>query len=418
MIRLPDHPRYAYAVGFNSRRDDPEGLQQGGFPVHRLAVLLLLVVVLVAPLGPRSQVGAAPKDAIPAGAVPAKVVRAISGHTIVVERAGTRQTVYLRLVDAPRKGGPSAACFGSEATKRLAVMLPKGRTVYLERDDADPGGAGSLLRYVWFKGVKGGVYLANELMVREGYAILDEAQAIRADASAEGRGLDRLRAAQEEAKAKRAGWWTTCLDAGLDAALAAAAAAGAADVAALEVPATTVDTPTTDALAPDVAADAVDVAAPDVAAVGDVMDAAGPVVPVRVAIPAIGVDAWIEQVGVSDGVMGTPQDPWAVGWYPAYGAPGGGGSVVMAGHKDWSSIGPTVFADLSTVGGGETIFVTGADGSTVTYQVTAAWAVDASTPAEAVIGGAGGESLTLITCTGNFDGAAYDARYIVQAVRV
>ncbi len=188
------------------------------------------------------------------------------------------------------------------------------------------------------------------------------------------------------------------------------------------------DTPTTDALAPDVpapdvAADAVDVAAPDVAAVGDVMDAAvadavGPVVPVRVAIPAIGVDAWIEQVGVSDGVMGTPQDPWAVGWYPAYGAPGGGGSVVMAGHKDWSSIGPTVFADLSAVGGGATIFVTGADGSTVTYQVTAAWAVDASTPAEAVIGGAGGESLTLITCTGNFDGAAYDARYIVQAVRV
>ncbi|MDP9367141.1 MAG: sortase, partial [Chloroflexota bacterium] len=299
----------------------------------------------------------------------------------------------------------SGECFGKEATNRLRVMLPKGRTIYLERDPSDPGGAGSLLRYVWFKGIKGGVYLANEIMVREGYAILDDNQAVLDEAATEGRGLDRLRTAQEAAAAKQVGWWTTCRGTAVAVAAALEAATlntGAADTA---LGATEPDTPQ-------------DATSSDSGLGGTGSDAAGPVVPVRVAIPAIGVDAGIEQVGIVDGVMGTPQDPWAVGWYPDYGAPGGGGSVVMSGHKDWWSIGPTVFANLGALGGGEAIFVTGADGSLVTYQVTAAWAVDAGTPAEAVIGGAGGESLTLITCTGNFDGAEYDSRYIVQGVRI
>ncbi len=397
--------RYAWV---NSRQDDGEGLQQGGLPVHRLAVLLLFVAVLVAPLGPRSQVNAAPSDKIPAGALKATVVRAINGNTIVVERAGKRQTVYLRLVDAPGRRRSSVECFGKEATNRLRVMLPKGRTVYLERDPSDPGGAGSLLRYVWFNGIKGGVYLANELMVREGYAILDDNQAILPEAAAQGQGVERLRTAQEAAAAKRAGWWTTCR--GTAVAVAAALEAATLDTGSANT--------ALDATGSDTANTALDATGSDSAQDATGSDAAGPVVPVRVAIPAIGVDAGIEHVGIVDGVMGTPQDPWAIGWYPDYGAPGGGGSVVMAGHRDWWSIGPTVFANLGALGGGETIFVTGADGSLVTYQVTAAWAVDASTPAEAVIGGAGGESLTLITCTGNFDGAEYDSRYIVQGVRI
>ncbi|MDP9370421.1 MAG: thermonuclease family protein, partial [Chloroflexota bacterium] len=269
--------------------------------MHRLAVLLLLVAVLVAPLVPRSQVNAAPSDKIPAGALKATVVRAINGNTIVVERAGERQTVYLRLVDAPASHRSSVECFGKEATNRLRVMLPKGRTIYLERDPSDPGGAGSLLRYVWFKGIKGGVYLANEIMVREGYAILDDNQAILDEAATQGRGLDRLRTAQEAAAAKQAGWWTTCRGTAVAVAAALEAATLNTGAAATALGATEPDT-AQDATGSDAGLGAT---GSDAALGATGSDAAGPVVPVRVAIPAIGVDAGIEQVGIVDGVMGT-----------------------------------------------------------------------------------------------------------------
>ena len=151
---------------------------------------------------------------------------------------------------------------------------------------------------------------------------------------------------------------------------------------------------------------------------GGFADASGAFSPTRISIPAIGVDAPIEQVGIYDGVMGTPAGPMNVGWYPAISSPGTGSNVVMAGHVDYYTIGPAVFYSLASLGAGSEIYVTGPNGEGITYAVTGSTVVGADTPAENVLGGPGGESLTLITCSGGFNGVAYDSRTIVYASRI
>jgi hypothetical protein len=147
-------------------------------------------------------------------------------------------------------------------------------------------------------------------------------------------------------------------------------------------------------------------------------EAEGAFTPTRIVIPAIGVDAYIEQVGIYDGVMGTPAGPMNVGWYPAISSPGYGTNVVMAGHVDYYTVGPAVFYSLASLGVGNEIYVMGPDGTGFAYSVTGSIVVGAYEPAENVLGGPGGESLTLITCGGSFNGVAYDSRTILYAVRI
>ena len=151
---------------------------------------------------------------------------------------------------------------------------------------------------------------------------------------------------------------------------------------------------------------------------GTIPEAAGVFAPVRIAIPAIGVDAAIETTPIADGAMGIPENPWNVGWYDGLAWPGDGGNVVMAGHVNWWNIGPTVFANLAGLGGGESIYLLGADGMGATYVVAAVYAVPSSTPSTEVTASTGAETLTLITCTGSFNGTEYDSRLIVRATRV
>jgi len=148
-------------------------------------------------------------------------------------------------------------------------------------------------------------------------------------------------------------------------------------------------------------------------------EAGGVFSPTRIQIPSIGVDAYIEQIGISaDGVMGTPAGPMNVGWYSGVSSPGYGSNVVMAGHVDYYTVGPAVFYGLSSLGGGETIYVSGPNGEGFTYAVTAAFSVSAYTDAGGILGGPGGESLTLITCGGSFNGVEYDSRTIIYAQRI
>ena len=152
---------------------------------------------------------------------------------------------------------------------------------------------------------------------------------------------------------------------------------------------------------------------------GFAYEAGGVFTPSRIQIPSIGVDAYIEQIGISaDGVMGTPAGPMNVGWYSDVSAPGYGSNVVMAGHVDYYTVGPAVFAGLASLGGGETIYVTGPNGEGFTYAVTAAFSVSAYTDAGGILAGPGGESLTLITCGGSFNGVEYDSRTIIYAQRI
>ncbi|MBN9012790.1 MAG: class F sortase, partial [Rhizobiales bacterium] len=151
---------------------------------------------------------------------------------------------------------------------------------------------------------------------------------------------------------------------------------------------------------------------------GTVPEASGIFAPVKIEIPAIGVDANIEQVGIVNGAMGTPQDAWNVGWYPQLSWPGQYSNVVMAGHRDWWGIGPTVFWNLPNLAAGEMIYLVGADGTGATYKITDVYSVDSTTDAGQVVGDTGSDMLTLITCDGSFNGSEYLSRQIVRASRI
>jgi LPXTG-site transpeptidase (sortase) family protein len=154
-------------------------------------------------------------------------------------------------------------------------------------------------------------------------------------------------------------------------------------------------------------------------------DDANGVEPIWIYIPAIDIEANIEEVEIDDGVMGEPEDPWAVGWYPDLGylpEESEDQQIVMAGHVDWWGYGPTVFADLQDLEKDDEIVVGGEDGWTYIYAVTDTWTVDEySEPKDVwrVFHPSSKEKdkdvLTLITCTGAFDGEEYAARFVVRA---
>lgn len=135
--------------------------------------------------------------------------------------------------------------------------------------------------------------------------------------------------------------------------------------------------------------------------------------PVSIAIPAIGVDASIETIGIVDGQMQTPADPWNVGWYGDLGAPGAVGNAVFAAHRDYWGAGPVVFYDLDRLGIGDTISVNGGAGESVVYEVTGVASISADADFTGVISPHGGAEITLITCAGAFTGSEYTDRLIV-----
>lgn len=115
--------------------------------------------------------------AIPESAVPTTLVRVVDGDTIVVTLDGVQETVRLKAIDAPEveHNGDfweSATCGGQEATVFLRDLLaraPQGR-VYLEFDGERRDRYQRLLAYVWIE-VDGQVYLAEEALARNGWAI-------------------------------------------------------------------------------------------------------------------------------------------------------------------------------------------------------------------------------------------------------
>src|SRR6266702_2349395 len=94
---------------------------------------------------------------------------------------------------------------------------------------------------------------------------------------------------------------------------------------------------------------------------------------VRLLIPAIGVNASIESVGVRpDGRMETPaQRPWNdVGWYNSGPRPGERGSAVIAGHLDRPGGNPAVFWRLRDLRVGDSVLVVDASGKALRSLLT------------------------------------------------
>ena len=146
------------------------------------------------------------------------------------------------------------------------------------------------------------------------------------------------------------------------------------------------------------------------------------VAPIALQVDSVGVDAPIELGAVVDGAMQDPSGPWVVSWYEPLGKVGEGGNVVMAGHVDYWNVGPAVFWDIRELPAGEIIRVVGEDGKNYEYAVQWIERYDAAglTPEviqNDIVGDTGEETLTLITCGGEFDPATgeYNERWVVRA---
>ena len=129
--------------------------------------------------------------------------------------------------------------------------------------------------------------------------------------------------------------------------------------------------------------------------------------PVRLKIPAIEVDAEVEQVGLTpDEAMDVPRDPHHVAWYNLGPRPGEWGNAVIDGHVDYHGIGPVVFWRLHELQAGDEIIVVGGDGVERRFVVSLveAYARD-EMPLQRIFGPAPGAHLNLITCdqTSAFD---------------
>lgn len=125
--------------------------------------------------------------------------------------------------------------------------------------------------------------------------------------------------------------------------------------------------------------------------------------PVLIEIPAIGVKADIQSLGVTEsGEMAVPDNEADVSWFsPGY-EPGENGRAVIAGHVDGVD-GPAVFWDLVKLESGDEIRVKG-EGKELVYRVHTMESVPlemADIPG--IFGYASSPELVLITCSGTYD---------------
>ena len=127
-------------------------------------------------------------------------------------------------------------------------------------------------------------------------------------------------------------------------------------------------------------------------------------VPVRLRIPAAGVDTSVEKLGrAADRRIALPSRPELAGWFSGGPRPGQPGPAVIIGHVDWQH-GPAVFIRLAELNQGDNVFVDRADGSTQRFRVTGLRQVPKiDFPTDQVYAPDLAPSLRLITCGGSFD---------------
>ncbi len=142
--------------------------------------------------------------------------------------------------------------------------------------------------------------------------------------------------------------------------------------------------------------------------------------PVRLEIPAIGVDATIVDLQLTGPEPEVPTDFGDTGWYEQTRLPGEIGPAVIAGHID-SLTGPAVFFEINKLVAGDQIIVHGEDNETRTFEVTDAGQYPKDDLPEEVFGFGGPDpELRLITCGGVFDRSSghYKDNYVVYTTLV
>jgi hypothetical protein len=140
--------------------------------------------------------------------------------------------------------------------------------------------------------------------------------------------------------------------------------------------------------------------------------------PIRVQIPAIGVDSPLMELGLqADGTMQVPPTESPAGWYTGAPTPGELGPAILAGHVDWAGK-PGVFLHLHDLKPDDEVTVGRQDGSAAVFRVTQVKEYSKNEfPTDVVYGDLDHAGLRLITCGGVLNRLAhsYDDNIVVFA---
>jgi LPXTG-site transpeptidase (sortase) family protein len=141
--------------------------------------------------------------------------------------------------------------------------------------------------------------------------------------------------------------------------------------------------------------------------------------PLRIKIPAIGVDANIEHVGLTlQGAVDAPKGPSNGGWFDLGPRPGENGNAIIVGHYGWKNNMRAVFDDLHKLEKGDKIYVEDENGEIIIFAVREIRSFDPKADASDVfISNDDRPHLNLITCEGvwNKDDKSYSKRLVVFA---
>ena len=150
-----------------------------------------------------------------------------------------------------------------------------------------------------------------------------------------------------------------------------------------------------------------------------VAQATDPMLPIRLIIPSINVNAAIESVGLTPaGAMNAPKGPADAAWFDLGPRPGDIGNAVIDGHFGWKDNIPAVFDNLAKLQIGDKIYVETAKGTTIVFVVREVLTYDQNADARSVFNSNDGKAhLNLITCEGVWNAASksYSNRLVVFA---
>ncbi|HSW88382.1 MAG TPA: class F sortase [Candidatus Saccharimonadales bacterium] len=135
----------------------------------------------------------------------------------------------------------------------------------------------------------------------------------------------------------------------------------------------------------------------------------------RLIIPAIHIDAKIQNVGITpEGVMEVPKNIAYVGWFDLGPRPGELGSAVIAGHLNGKNGESGIFANLSKLQKGDKLYIAESDGTLISFLVKERLSYDPGY-AENVFSKNDTAHLNLITCEGIWDNVkkSYSKRLVI-----
>jgi len=147
-----------------------------------------------------------------------------------------------------------------------------------------------------------------------------------------------------------------------------------------------------------------------------ILESSEKVIPIRIRIPNIGVNAPIISVGLTEQkTMESPEEPSDAAWFKLGPSPGDNGNSVITGHTGWR-IGPALFDDLDKLKVGDKVYVENEEGETLVFVVREMRVYGANEIVPEVWNNKEDSAhLNLITCSGawNVSTGTFEKRLVV-----